>query len=123
MDTPIIPELTLSEKQRLFPTLLAKLLLFIYDQGFECTLGEAYRTPEQAVLDAQKGIGITHSEHCKRLAIDLMLFKDGVYLTTSEAYRPVGEYWKTLDSACRWGGDFSSLSDGDHFSMIDQGVA
>ena len=116
-------QLTLGEKQRLFAQLVGALLRQIVVLGYECTLGEAYRTPEQAALDAAKGIGIKNSEHCKRLAIDLNLFRAGVYLTASEDYKPIGDWWKTQHDLCRWGGDFVSNPDGNHFSMEDAGVS
>jgi hypothetical protein len=50
-----------------------------------------------------------------------MLFKDGVWLTDSASYQPLGDYWKTLDPDCAWGGDFTK-HDGDHFSLAWKGV-
>lgn len=64
---------------------------------------------------ARTGKGIVNSYHTKKLAIDLNLFKDGKYLTSTESHRQFGEYWKTLDPECTWGGDFKN-SDGNHFS-------
>lgn len=113
--------MTLGEKQRRFTELLARLIQWAYDNGFELTLGEAYRTPEQAALNAQKGSGISNSLHTRRLAIDMNLFIEGQYQTQSEAYRPLGEYWKSLDPLCCWGGDFSR-PDGNHFSMTHEGI-
>ncbi|HLG97121.1 MAG TPA: M15 family metallopeptidase [Bryobacteraceae bacterium] len=120
MDTP---DLTLIEKQHLFCQLAANLILEAIALGYQPRFGEAYRTPEQAELDAQKGTGIKNSEHCKRLALDLILDKDGVWLTNSNDYKPLGEWWKQQHPLCRWGGDFQSNPDGNHFSLFDQGVA
>jgi len=106
----------ISELQQIFAVNAAKLILYINSQGYSCTFGEAYRTPEQAQWNAQRGIGIVHSLHCQRLAVDLMLFKDGVWTTDGEAYRPFGDFWKTLNSLNRWGGDFK-LRDYVHFEM------
>lgn len=114
--------MTLGEKQRLFTRLVAKLIEFSYANGYELTFGEALRTPEQAALNAQTGAGISNSLHLVKLAIDLNLFKDGVYLKDSAAYKPLGDYWKTLDPACCWGGDFVSRADGNHFSITHNGV-
>lgn len=113
---------TLGQKQRRFLPLLAKLIDFAYAQGYELTEGEGYRTPEQAALNAQHGSGIANSLHILRLAIDLQLFKDGVYLTDSTAYKALGEYWKTLDPDCAWGGDFTTRVDGNHFSLSYGGI-
>lgn len=115
--------MTLGELQRLFAKLVAELIEYIYEKGYEVTLGEAYRTPEQASIDAQKGTGITNSVHCLKLAIDLNLFKDGVYLADTDAHKPFGEWWKAQHADCRWGGDFESRPDGNHYSITYGGVA
>lgn len=113
---------TLGAHQRRFVPLIAKLIEYAYAQGYELTFGEAYRTPEQAALNAQHGSGIANSLHILRLAVDLQLFKDGVYLTDSTAYAPLGTYWKGLDPDCAWGGDFASRPDGNHFSLQWGGI-
>lgn len=110
---------TLGEKQRSFPPLVAQLIEWVYKQGFELTFGECYRTPEQAALNARSGAGISNSLHTQRLAIDVNLFIDGVYQTETEAYRPMGEFWESLGGS--WGGRFSK-PDGNHFSLEWQGV-
>lgn len=112
---------TLGEQQRAFPPLVAKLIDFAYANGYEVTFSEAWRTPEQALWNQQHGSGIANSLHCKRLAIDLNLFKDDQYLADMESYRPLGDYWKTLHPDARWGGDFHK-PDSDHFSLEWQGV-
>lgn len=111
--------MSLGEKQRWFTNLVAQLIEWCYRQGFELTFGEAYRTPEQAALDAKSGSGIANSLHTKRLAIDLNLFIDGSYQTSTEAYRPMGEFWESLGGS--WGGRFSK-PDGNHFSLEHEGV-
>lgn len=113
---------TLGQRQRRFLPLVAKLIDFAYAQGYELTAGELYRTAEQAKINAQSGAGISNSLHTQRLAVDLQLFKDGLYLTDSEAYRPLGEFWKTLDPDAAWGGDFTTRKDGNHFSLAWNGV-
>jgi hypothetical protein len=118
----MIDTMTLGEKQKLLPQLVAKLITFAYENGYQLTFGEALRTPEQAKLDAQKGIGIENSLHTIKLAIDLNLFKNGTYLTSTGDYKPLGDYWKTLHPLCRWGGDFKSRPDGDHFSITHEGL-
>ena len=65
----------LLQKQQLFAQLVGKLLNWVYANGLAVTLGDAYRTPTQAAANAAKGIGIAHSLHTDRLAIDLNLFR------------------------------------------------
>lgn len=115
--------MTEGQQQRLFAQLVARLILRAAEMGYEVTLGEAYRTPEQAALNAAKGSGIVHSLHCRRLAIDLNLFRAGVYLTDTESYRPLGMWWLEQHELNRWGGNFSKLQDGNHFSMTRGGFA
>jgi hypothetical protein len=112
---------TLREQQSLFCLLVGQLILYAYDQGYELTFGDAYRSPEQAAANATSGAGIKNSLHTQRLAIDLLLFKDGVYLTDSAAYKPLGDYWKALSILNFWGGDFSK-PDGNHFSSGRGGI-
>jgi D-alanyl-D-alanine carboxypeptidase-like protein len=111
--------MTLGDKQRDFTLMVAELIRWAYDQGFELTFGEAYRTPEQAILNAAKGTGVMNSLHTKRLAIDLNLFIDGNYQSSTEAYRPLGEKWESMGGA--WGGRFVR-EDGNHFSLEHEGI-
>ena len=114
--------MTLAEKQRLFTRLVGKLIEFAYAQGYELTFGDAYRNPDQAKANAAAGKGIVNSLHCERLAIDLNLFKNGQWMTDSEAFRQLGEYWESLGPDCAWGGRFSR-PDGNHFSIRHGGRA
>ncbi len=115
--------MSLSEKQRVFAKLVGKLLTWIYENGYEVTFGDAYRSPEMAAFYANKGKGIKNSLHCLKLAIDLNLFKDGKYLDATEAHRPIGKYWESLgteDCKTVWGGRFG---DGNHYSIKHEGRA
>ena len=112
--------MTLGDKQRLFVRLIGLLIVWAYTNGFELTFGEALRTQAQANLNAASGAGISNSLHLLRLALDLNLFISGVYQTDSAAYKPLGEYWKSLHPLCRWGGDFAR-PDGNHFSLEHEG--
>ena len=112
--------MTLGDKQRVFMSLLPDLISYAYDKGYELTLGDGYRDPRVfGQLGETKGYGYYKSGHKLRLAIDLNLFKDGVYLTSTEDHRFLGEYWETLHPLCRWGGRFN---DGNHYSMFHGGV-
>lgn len=114
----------ISEQQQVFARNVARLIEYTFDSKYACSFGEVYRTPEQSQYNASKGIGIKNSLHCKRLAVDLMLFFDGKYLIDTEAYRPFGVYWQSLHPANRWGGDWDKdgvadkgENDGNHFEM------
>jgi hypothetical protein len=111
----------LSELQFVFSRNIARLIDYIYASDYTCTVGEFYRTPEQAEIYAKNGKGIRDSQHCKKLAADLNIFSlEGKYLTESEDYQQFGKYWKSLNVRNRWGGDFSTRSDGNHFEMYDR---
>jgi hypothetical protein len=111
----------LSQLQQEFAQSAAKLIQQATTLGYGVTLGEAWRTTEQAQWNAAHGIGIVHSLHMERLAIDLNLFKDDVFLTTPDAYVQLGTWWKTLGANYRYGGDFATR-DYDHFSITPDGV-
>ena len=105
--------MTLRNKQSIFALNVSKLIQFAYEQGYEITLGEAYRTKSQQYLYFE-GYNIIklgsslklaktksksrtmNSKHLYKLAIDINLFKDGVYLTDKESHKPLAEYWKSL---------------------------
>lgn len=110
--------MTLGEQQRLFARLVGTLLDRIYAVGHECTLDWCYRPPEVAEYYASIGVGIRSSLHTLKLAIDLNLFKDGVWQRDTEAHRQFGEWWEKQHVLCRWGGRFG---DGNHYSMEYQG--
>lgn len=112
--------MTLGEKQQLFTIMVANLVLWAETKGYRLTYGEAYRTPEQAALNAKKGSGISNSLHTQRLAVDFNLFINGEYQTRTEAYLPLGEYWESQGGS--WGGRFKSNPDGNHFSLEHNGV-
>jgi len=95
--------MTLRQKQSRFCELVGQLIVWAYANGYELTFGDAW---------AKSG-HIPASFHYKRLAIDLNLFVDGVYQRSTEAHRPLGLYWQSLDAGCTWGG---AWGDGNHYS-------
>ena len=79
---------------------------FIYSHpGYAVTLGDAW-----AKDGHKKG-----SFHYDRLAIDLNLFKDGIWLKETEDHQEFGEYWISLGGS--WGGNFKRVKDGNHYSL------
>ena len=106
---------TLGEKQRRFTLMAAKLIEHIYASGYQATFGDAYRDPSvHGPMGAKKihSYSAANSCHKLRLAVDLQIFKDGVYLTRTEDYTFAGKYWESLGGT--WGGRFN---DGNHFSI------
>lgn len=130
--------MTLGDAQRQFTPMVARLILWAYDNGYQLTFGEAYRSDEQAEIHAlgfnkrsraafvlrpefpelaskienNSGNGVRNSLHCDRLAVDFNLFRDGVLLTKTEDFKPLGEIWETMGGT--WGGRFG---DAPHFSL------
>lgn len=108
--------MTLRQKQSLFARLIAELILWAYEQGYEVTGGEWLRPQAMVDIYAKDGRGSSRSVHPLKLALDLNLFKDGRYLSSTESHRPLGEKWKSMHPDCRWGGDFNR-KDGNHYSL------
>lgn len=112
-------DLTLGDKQRLMPILLAKLYIYIYDQGYTATLGDALRDERVFGKPGEtKGYGNPFSNHKIKLAQDINLFLNGKWLTKTEDHRKFGEYWESLHPLCSWGGHFD---DGNHYSLKHNG--
>lgn len=112
--------MTLRQKQSLFVRLIADLISYADELGYELTFGEAWRPQETAELYERQGKGIANSLHCDRLAVDFNLFRNGKYLVLTSDHQPLGEYWEKLHPLCRWGGRFN---DGNHYSLTDGGRA
>lgn len=105
------------ELQQRFVRLIAKLIAFAYENGYELTFGESYD---------DDGIGhMRNSLHYIRLAADFNLFKNDVWLKKSDDHRPLGEYWESLgtpDCKTCWGGRFPGKGvDGNHYSIEYEG--
>lgn len=101
--------MSLRKKQSKFTLMVSRLIAFAYNEGYELTLGDCYR-------DDRCKYGSKNSLHKLRLAIDLNLFKDGKYLTSTEDHLFLGEYWESLGGS--WGGRFN---DGNHYSLEHNG--
>jgi uncharacterized protein YcbK (DUF882 family) len=110
--------MTLRQKQSLLVRLIAQLVFFAEQEGYELTYGEAYRSPEEAARLAKLKKGIKNSLHTDRLAVDFNLFKNGKLLRKTEDHMVLGGYWESLHPLCRWGGRFG---DGNHYSITHGG--
>ena len=102
-----------SEFASLIPPLISKAILL----GYAVTLGDAYRDPRvHGAIGVKQGYGHSKSAHKQRLAIDLNLFKGGVFMADTEAHRELGEWWEKQHPLARWGGRFKT-PDGNHYSL------
>ena len=126
----------LSEKQQEFTFDISLLIQYAYGLGVKLTMGEAFRTPSQVLLNYYGGkvvktkLGLElatapkvsktlNSKHSERLAIDFNFFIDGELIHDHPFIDHLGEYWKRLrPDVNRWGGDFKSLNDPYHFERI-----
>ena len=110
------------KKQFQFTRLFGLLLEWIHQQGYQCRLGDAWRSTDklyvpsgedgfeddlrysyQELLFYNKKSKVVHSKHNDRLAVDLIIHKGDVELKPEE-YRPIGEKWESMGG--RWGGRF-----------------
>lgn len=113
--------MNMGQKQRLFTRLIGELIDWAYLEGYELTFGDAYRDERVHGKYGEKGsYSASKSLHKLRLACDLNLFINGQYQTSTEAYRPLGEYWESLHELCEWGGS-GDRADGNHFSLSHDG--
>lgn len=116
----------LGKKQELFMRLLPRLIDKAHELGFDIRGGDLFRDPRAfgALGERIKNFlgkwvyGHRNSCHKLKLAIDLNLFKDGKYLSTTEAHRELGEWWEQQHEFCAWGGRFN---DGNHYSLEHNG--
>ena len=107
--------MTLGEKQELFLLNAAKLIIWANEQGYHLRGGELHRPLEMQQKYFATGKSKTlNSQHLRKLAIDLYLIKDKV-LASHEDYRPLAEYWKSLNPNNRAGYDWGW--DANHFEM------
>ena len=100
----------LVNKQDKFAGMVAELIQFARGSGYQVTFGDCFR-------DSRVTYGHPKSLHRSRLAVDLNLFKDGDYLTTSDDHQELGKFWESLGGT--WGGHFD---DANHYSLAHDGM-
>lgn len=109
--------MTLREARCAFSIQLATLVLRASDFGLDIAFDEVADrvTEKDPTSDHMKG-----SLHEIGLAADLLLYKDGRYLTDTLDYTPLGELWEEMGRQANlplaWGGRFKNR-DGNHFSF------
>lgn len=103
--------MTLKEARVLFTILLCRLIIWADAQGYEVAFDEVTEkiTDKDPTSDHMK-----NSLHHLGLAADLILYRNGQYLSKTEDYTQLGEHWEKTNKYCKWGGRFS---DGNHFSF------
>jgi len=84
--------------------MVADLIIYAYDNGYELSFGDAY---------AKTGHK-TNSNHYVRLAIDLNAFINGMYMDTGpkmeEVHNKLHDYWDSLGGAERIKDDLNHYS-------------
>lgn len=113
--------MTLGEAQRAFARCVGLLIIHAYEQGYECSLGDAFRDPRKFGEFGERPDGCyssATSNHKRRLAIDLNLFRGGKYLRETDDHKPLGDFWEALGKReglpLRWGGRWN---DGNHYEL------
>jgi hypothetical protein len=104
----------LFNKQVKLTRLIANLIIFAKEQGYELTFGDAYR-------DERATFPYSHDKslHKKRLAVDFNVFRNGRLLRDGNSFIELGEFWENMGGT--WGGRFKN-SDGCHFSIEHEGM-
>lgn len=112
--------MSLRERQSEFARLIPRLIDRAFEMGYEVTLGDAYRDPRAfGMMGTTRSYGHPRSAHKRRLALDLNLFMGGKFQDSSEAHRPLGEWWEQQHPLARWGGRWG---DGNHYSFEWEGI-
>jgi hypothetical protein len=119
--------LDLLARQQLFSKLLAELILYAYSRGYKLTLAEVGVQGSRRSRDGrtyEDGVHMRDSLHYARLAADLNLFVNDLFIRDSRsvAWQDLGSYWQTLHPLCRWGGTFTR-ADANHVSIAFMGKA
>ncbi|WP_169976235.1 M15 family metallopeptidase [Campylobacter sp. RM16191] len=108
--------MTLGQHQEAFSSDFCKLLNYLHDNGYKVRCGELERTKAQQEIYFKEGKSKTmNSNHLKRCAVDLHIFKNGNWLMTKADLQEIGDYWESLSPENRWGGNFRSFVDTPHF--------
>jgi len=111
--------MSLGAEQREFTKQMAEWTLWVYEQGYELSDGDAFRDERvHGKWGEKKSYSHPESNHKRRLARDYNLFKDGKFLGTTEAHRELGENWESRHPHNRWGGRWN---DGNHYERVPGG--
>jgi hypothetical protein len=104
-----------------FTKAIAALIRHANALGYEVALDEGM---ERLTAKDPTSDHMPNSLHHIGLAQDINLYRDGVYLSTTEDHRELGEWWEKLGETMNlplcWGGRFKS-PDGNHYSHAYEG--
>ena len=109
----------LGEKQELFARLMAEHIVWLYDEGYCVRMGDVLAHDRHR----------SGSNHYLKLAVDINLFLDGKYLTSTLDHAISGKKWEQRHDLCRWGGNWDKdetagepgEDDGNHYSLMHHG--
>ncbi|MGH1601746.1 M15 family metallopeptidase [Campylobacter majalis] len=108
--------MSLGKEQEAFMRDVAKLLNYLHQNGYEVRGGELERTQAQQEIYIKTGKSKTmNSNHLRRCAIDLFIFKNDKWLTQKQELQKIGDFWESLNEKNRWGGNFKNFLDVPHF--------
>ena len=110
--------MTLGQKQEIFTSNVAKLIMFAEANGLKCRARELQRTIEQQEIYLKNGKSKTaKSNHLNSCAIDIYFFKNGKMLENKNEMQFLGDYWESLHQENTWGGNYKLFLDCPHFEM------
>lgn len=110
--------MTLRQQQVKFAQMTSALIAKAFELGYEVTLGDAYRDPRlHGEIGVKMGYGHPKSCHKLRLAIDLNLFRNGVFITDDKGHKELGEWWELQGGS--WGGRWKDYN---HYSLAWEGM-
>lgn len=121
--------MTLREARCAYSVCIAELILYVVCLGKDYAIALDEGTDRLTIKDPTSD-HMANSLHHIGLAQDLLLYRKGVYLTSSAEYAFMGQFWKELgikrNLPLVWGGDFLAADgtpkpDGNHFSLGWQG--
>lgn len=111
--------MALGAHQEAFARDVVLLINKAHEMFFTVRIGEVYRPQAMQDIYVAKGLSKTkNSQHTKKLAIDLNLFKEGRPATLEEI-RQLGYWWQGLRPNNRWGGSWRGLVEAGKSSFID----
>ena len=112
--------MSLGSEQERFTLMMAHFIIRVYRLGYKVREGDAFRDPRlHGAIGVKKGYGHKNSCHKLKLARDLNLTKDAVYLygdAAEAAHNELHDVWDSMGGAKRIKHDLN------HYSIEWQGM-